>query len=182
MGFVSQLIASGVGGAIGGSFVMLGVNKQFRRQGDAALGALRIEINTNEAAAAQMVQAVAAGGPTDRFEAGKADPSWLHHSIWDSQLPFFVQRVDPESLARLSEAYSTLEAVPNMVHKDQHGSHRYYDRGGWIDVHINKIREAFLSAQQQLDRSQGKRDSEDWSARLRDCLPPWLGGNQSELS
>lgn len=115
MGFWSQLtaslIASSVGGAIGGSFVIFGVNRQFRHQSEAALRALHVEIDANRAAADQMTQALAAGGPKDRFEIGKADPGWFRRSIWDSQLPFFVQLVDREILTLISAAYFTLEAV-----------------------------------------------------------------------
>ena len=49
--------------AIGGSFVLLGVNSQFRRQSESALRALRVEIDANRLAADLMTQAWAAGGP-----------------------------------------------------------------------------------------------------------------------
>ena len=160
--------------AIGGSFVLLGVNSQFRRQSESALRALRVEIDANRLAADLMTQAWAAGGPKEWFEAGKADPSWLRRSIWDSQLPFFVQLVDQETLARLSEAYSTLEAVPGMLANNPNAAHRQYIRGGWIDAHIVKIGGAFLTAQQHLDRVQTRRNSERWFVRLREHLPSWL--------
>ena len=78
MGFISQLIASGVGGAIGGSFVLWGVKAQFRRQSDSALGALRVEIDRNVEAAADMTQHHSASGG---YLGGHADPGWLKHSI-----------------------------------------------------------------------------------------------------
>jgi hypothetical protein len=56
VGFLSQLIASGVGGAIGGSFVLLGVNAQFRSQSEAALRALMVEVGLNAAVAGRIVE------------------------------------------------------------------------------------------------------------------------------
>jgi hypothetical protein len=56
MGFLSQLIASGVGGAIGGSFVLWGVRAQSDRQSDSALRALMAEVAGNTEAAKAMTQ------------------------------------------------------------------------------------------------------------------------------
>jgi hypothetical protein len=88
-----------------------------------------------------MVQARATDGPKDRFEAGKADPRWLRRSIWDAQLPYFVQLVDQETLAQLSQAYSTLEAIPDMMHKNQITFEQYYVRVGWV---------IFISAESEM--------------------------------
>src|SRR5690242_8709161 len=99
MGFFSQLIASTVGGAVGGSFVLWGVYAQSQRQGKAALRALRVEVDNNQSAAAQMIQALMMGAK-ERFEPGKADPRWLKHSIWDSQMPYLVQLLNEETLRK----------------------------------------------------------------------------------
>jgi hypothetical protein len=38
--------------------------------------------------------------PTGVFEEERANPGCLRRSIWDSQLPFIVQLMDPETLQR----------------------------------------------------------------------------------
>jgi hypothetical protein len=153
MGLVSQLIASTLGGAVGGSFVLLGVHAQSQRQSEAALRALRVEVGSNESVAKQMIQAWAMG-IKDRFEHGKADPGWLKRSIWDSQLPFFVPLLNEETLKGMIEAYATLEAVPHMLWKPNAHEPARYARGGWVDDHIGRIQNAFRTAGQNMDRLQ----------------------------
>jgi hypothetical protein len=56
MGFLSQLFASAIGGAIAGYFVVVGVKLQFRRQSEAALRSLMVEVTSNKEAALSMTQ------------------------------------------------------------------------------------------------------------------------------
>jgi hypothetical protein len=161
MGFISQLIASGVGGAIGGSFVLWGVKAQFRRQSDSALGALRVEIDRNVEAAADMTQHHSASGG---YLGGHADPGWLKHSIWDSQLPFIVQRLDQPTLLIVSRAYATLDAVPAMAVAN---SSRSFARGGWVEAHLAEIHCSFSDAQQALANLENRlRGSDHLNNRL----------------
>ena len=102
-----------------------------------------------------MIQAWAMG-VKDRFELRKADPSWLKHTIWNAQMPFFVQLLDDETLRKLVQAYSTLEAVPQMLWRPGPDHDPVYVRGGWIDSHIAKIQSAFLTAGQHMDRLQAE--------------------------
>lgn len=111
MGALVQIIASVLGGLVAGWFVVLGVRLQFRRQSEAALRALMAEVLGNKEAALDMTQSASAGS----FEAGHADPGWLKHSIWDSQLPYVVQLFDEGTLVVVRNAYSLLDAVPAMI-------------------------------------------------------------------
>jgi len=56
MGFFSQLFASAIGGAIAGYFVVVGVRLQFRRQSEAALRALMVEVTANKEVALEINQ------------------------------------------------------------------------------------------------------------------------------
>ena len=170
MGFVSQLIASTLGGAVGGSFVLWGVYAQSQRQSEAALRALRVEISSNESVADQMNQAWAMG-IRDRFEHGKANPGWLKRSIWDSQLPFFVPLLNEQTLKSLIEAYATLEAVPQMLWKPNAHEPAQYARAGWVNDHIGRIQGAFRTAGQDMDRLQTR-----LSLRQRVLSRLWIRG------
>jgi hypothetical protein len=147
VGFVSQLIASAVGGGVGGSFVLWGLNVQFRRQSEAALRAVVVEVNGNVKAALQMFE-----NRGKAYPAGHANPGWLKHSIWDSQLTYLVQLLDQPTLTKMVHAYGTLEVVPSMRVMTVTGVAReIYDSGGWVDTKLDEIRFAFLDAQQALE-------------------------------
>jgi hypothetical protein len=148
MGFFSQLIASGIGGAIGGGFVLLGVDAQSQRQSKAALRAIMVEVTANKEAAIEMNQNRTAVGD---FVKGKPDPGWLRHSIWDSQLVYAVQRLDTATLTIVRLAYSLLELVPAMVSERRAPGDPFYSHGGWIDSALKRIEEAFSDAHCALD-------------------------------
>jgi hypothetical protein len=137
-----QIIASAIGGLVAGYFVVVGVRLQFRRQSEAALRALMVEVAGNREAAAEMTRS-----PTQTFELGHPDPGWLKHSIWDSQLPYAVQLFDEGTLIMVRRAYSLLEAVPAMIIPEHvrlavPGS-SHYARGGWVDAYLIEISKAF---------------------------------------
>ena len=168
MSFISQLIASGVGGAIGGSFVLWGVKAQFRSQCEATLRALVVEVDGNASAALEMTQARSYAPPLGHFEQGHADPSWLKRSVWNSQLPYIVQELDESSLIAVVKAYATLDTVPAMAVPSTNPPK--YIRGGWIDDHLNKIQTAFSEAQRALRLRQERAASERWVDRARGSL------------
>jgi hypothetical protein len=181
MAFISQLIASGVGGAIGGSFVLWGVKAQFRSQCEAALRALVVEVDGNASAAMEMTQ-VSSYPPVGRFEQGKADPSWLKNAVWNSQLPYIVKELDEDSLIAVVKAYATLDTVPAMAIPSTNPQR--YIRGGWIDDHLNKIQTAFSGAHRALRLRQERAASERWVDGVRSSLDSLrkrvrreLGGN-----
>jgi hypothetical protein len=167
MGFISQLIASGVGGAIGGSFVLWGVKAQFRSQCEAAIRALVVEVDGNASAAMEMTQA-RSYPPPGRFEQGHADPGWLKHAVWDSQLPHIVKDLDEGALIAVVKAYATLDTVPAMALPSTNPPK--YIRGGWIDDHLIKIQTAFSEAQRALRLHQERATSERWVDRARSSL------------
>jgi hypothetical protein len=159
MGFISQLVASGVGGAIGGSFVLWGVKVQSERQSEAALRAVMVEVTANKEAATEMNRSRT---PTGDFVKGKPDPGWLKHSIWDSQLALVVHRFDEGTLTVVRYAYSLLESVPAMVSERRAPGDPLYSHSGWIDETLVKIKEAFDDADRALEtlRQCQKRDAD----------------------
>jgi hypothetical protein len=111
VGFFFQLFASAIGGAIAGYFVVVDVKLQFRRQSEAGLRALKVEVAADKEAAFEMNRNRT---PSGDFKAGHPHPGWLKHSIWDAQLTSFVQLLDAETLIVVRQAYSLLESVPAM--------------------------------------------------------------------
>ena len=163
--FISQLLASGVGGSIGGSFVPWGVNAQFRQQSESALRALRVEVDGNFKAANDMVWATSSAGTVrSPFTGGKPDPSWLKRSIWDSQLPYLVRLLDEDAVQQTASAYATLEVV-SQIPKGVPLSVGYA-HGGWIDLEIIKIRDSFTEAQRALQATEN-RLSKRWTKHIR---------------
>jgi len=153
MAFIAQLLTSVAGGIVGGYFVVVGVNIQSRRQEEAALRALLVEVIWNLNAAVRMVQQLE-DRSSDRstFDSGGANPGWLRRSIWDSQLVNVVNGLSPETLTKLLNAYATLEAVPNMIYSPPGGSQNVtqYARGGWIDERIRDMKAFFQLAFEAL--------------------------------
>ena len=164
-----------VASVIGGVFVLVAVNWQFRQQRKAALRALMVEVSGNKEAAADMTRQ-----KLGDFEQGRPDPGWLKHSIWDSQLPYVVQLFDEGTLIMVRYAYSLLDAVPAMqipehVLRQQPWSSRYA-RSGWVDEHLIKIRTAFQDADQALENLRKGRASETLRQRVKNAfavLWPW---------
>jgi hypothetical protein len=151
-----------------GYFVVVGVRLQFRRQNEVALRGLMAEVVGNKEAALDMTQSASAG----IFEAGHADPSWLKHSIWDSQLPYVVQLFDGGTRLMVRYAYSLLDAVPAMIIPEGSrppGSSRYA-RGGWVDTHLIKVQTAFRDADQALDNLSNRLASETRAQRVKRLL------------
>jgi hypothetical protein len=172
-----QLLSAAIAGGLGGWFVLLGVNAQFRRQSEAALRALFIEVEGNASVAAQMVGAIANG---TAFEAGKPNPSWLRRGIWDSQLPLLSQILDHEALRVATLAYSSLEVVRQMPRPALSGaaSAEVYSHGGWIDIEIVKIRDAFKSAENCLVHLIAEQDRQaglPWTKKLSAQLHRLVG-------
>jgi hypothetical protein len=167
MGFVSQLFASAIGGAIAGYFVVVGVQLQFRRQSEAALRAVMVEVTANTEAAKVMNRELIPG-----FRPGHPDPGWLKHSTWDSQLPYVVQLLDEGTLIAVRYAYTLLESVPAMVNAalPLSGVGPRFIHGGWIDEELVKIERAFSDADQALEslRKRIAHDTEEaWYNRLQ---------------
>src|SRR5258708_6709661 len=129
MGFVSQLFASAIGGAVGGLFVLLGVNTQFRRQAEAALRALIVEVDSNTRIALQMTEGSAERNKAGAFPQLGPDPGWLKRSVWDSQLPYVVQVLvqDKDTLTLVSDAYGSLDSVSRMFYRFQD-----QPQGNWV--------------------------------------------------
>ena len=146
MGFMSQFIASVAGGAIGGSFVLWGVNLQSQRQGEAACRALLVEVGANLRALKEMN----GRQPVDSWSMGKPNPGWLTQSVWKSQLPYIVQRIGQETLRLLVEAYGTFDALPDMRALRPSDSSTRYAVGGWIEEHLKRMETAFSPAEEQL--------------------------------
>ncbi len=163
MGFISQLVTSAVGGAIGGSFVVIGVYLQFNRQSEAACRALLLEVRANYEALAEMTKLSMTG-----WVAGKANPGWLNHSIWDTQVAYVAKLLDPRTLKLVVQAYATLDAVPDMRMEVARGSGPPYSYGGWIIDHISRAHEAFRQARDYLGDFVANQDS--W----RRFLPAWI--------
>ena len=139
---------------------------QFDRQSESACRALKLEVEANVEAISEMIQ-----DRNNGFPFGHADPGWLKHAIWDFQLPYIVQTLDPLTLADLQSAYSTLEAVPTMRTQTEQGVDIGYMRGGWVEAHLDKMRAEFDQAENSLRDRLNQIDSERWtfpSARL--CL------------
>jgi hypothetical protein len=114
--------------------------------------------------------------PGTAFQLGSPDPGWLKHSIWDSQLPYVVQLFDVRTLTVVRYAYSLLDAVPAMIIPENvlraSGSSRYA-QGGWIDEHLNKVRDAFMAADKALDNSLKRVDSDANWQKVRSLLNPF---------
>jgi hypothetical protein len=126
----------------------LGVRDQFRRQGEAACHALLLEVRANYDALTEMTKLLSTTG----WAAGKANPGWLNQSIWDSQVAYVAQLLDPRTLNLVVQAYSTLAAVPEMRWSREIGpqGHQPYLSDGWVNDHITKAYEAFRSATEYL--------------------------------
>ena len=164
---IIQLLSAAIAGVLGGWFVLLGVNAQFRRQGEAALKALKVEVDSNLEAATDIV-----GNKRDVFEVGKPDPGWLKHGIWDSQLPYVAQILDQPTLLLVSRAYGTLSTVPAMEGSAaQRGTSdvRYF-RGGWIEISLNEIHVAFSDASQALENFRVKAEATSYRRWLIDVF------------
>lgn len=151
MGFFFQLFASAIGGAIAGYCVVVGVKLQFRRQSEAALRALKVEVAANKEAAFEMNRNRT---PSGDFKAGHPHPGWLKHSIWDAQLTSFVQLLDAETLIGVRQAYSLLESVPAMFNETRGAGEPRFNYAGWIDGELVKIETAFSRADQALTNLQ----------------------------
>jgi hypothetical protein len=93
------MVASALGGFVGGSFVLLGVRLQFRHQSEAALRALAIEVDSNATIALQMTEKTSERNQASGFPLLGPDPGSFRRSVWDSQLPFVVQILDQKTLA-----------------------------------------------------------------------------------
>jgi hypothetical protein len=149
---VDQVAAAAIGGIVGGLFVLIAVEMQFRRQNKAALRALTSEVTGNKEIAAD-IMAYLPFNP-DTFEPGHADPGWFKHSIWDSQLPYAVQVLDEPTLLIVRHAYGLLDAIPGMLIPRGGLYHppgtSEYARKQWIDDHLKKISIAFQDADQAL--------------------------------
>src|SRR6266849_10137162 len=105
-----------------------------------------VEVTGNKEAALGMTPSHSSTPGTPGFRLGEPDPSWLKHSIWDSQLPYAVQLFDEGALIIVRGAYSLLEAVPAMENKNATmGSPRFY-RGGWIEDWVTKLQIEFSDA------------------------------------
>jgi hypothetical protein len=165
--FLSQLFASAIGGFIAGYFVVVGVRLQFRRQSEAALRALMVEVTKNKEVALEMNRSRT---PSGEFQMGNPDPGWLKHSIWDSQLAYVVQLFDAGTLAMVRHAYTLLESVPAMVNERHERGDPRFSHGGWIDAELEKIQTAFSDADQALENLKKRLDREAygvWHRRLQ---------------
>lgn len=170
MDIVSAIVGSVIGGIVGGLFVLAAVKFQSRRQGEAALSAVAAEVLSNKEAAIYMTQN---RQPGTAFQPGSPDPGWLKHSIWDSQLPYVVQVLDEGTLLNVRYAYSFLDAVPGMINPNPPPAQRSrYAYGGWIDKHLNKVRDAFMDADKALDNFRERLASETRWQKVRSLLNP----------
>jgi hypothetical protein len=159
-----------IGSVVGGSFVLVALVWQFRRQNRAALQALMIEVENNAEIAEQMI----ADRGTGRFPDGRPDPGWLKHAIWDSQLPFLVQILDKLTITAVVEAYGTLEPIPRMLVQVEVPigipiQQPHYNRGGWIEAQIDRIHTSFHAAEGALRDLENQMMSESWEHRC------WVG-------
>jgi hypothetical protein len=139
-------VISLLSGALGGSFVLIGVRFQSWRQSEAACRALLIEVRGNSKALSEMRVRIAQG---QGWEPGKANPGWLGRSVWDSQLPFIVQLLSTETLEKVIGAYGTLEALPE-ARQTNVAVGVPYQKGGWIDQHVLRMDKAFMHAEAAL--------------------------------
>lgn len=161
-----QLASAAIGGGIGGSFVLWGVNVQFRRQSEAALRAVMVEVDANVRVAKEIVGDQADRHRRGAFKSGDPDPDWLRRGVWDSQLPYLVQILDHPTLTKVSDAYGALEAVPRMRYvRTDVGLH--FAVSGWIEEHLWKIMHSFCAAQGALQDAEQKVNSKRWTNRLR---------------
>jgi hypothetical protein len=142
-----QLLSAAIAGGLGGWFVLLGVNAQFRRQSEAACRALLQEVGANCDALIEMMKVPRGQG----WPEGTANPGWLHHSVWDAQVHYVVQLLDPWTLALVVRAYAMLDSVPEMRILNFTGTGIPYDHSGWIHGHLYRAREAFAPARDYLE-------------------------------
>lgn len=163
-----SFIGSVLGGLIAGWFVVVGVKVQFGRQCHAALRALMVEVTANKEAADRMNGDLRTSGKG--FVLGNPDPSWLKHSIWDSQLPFVVQLFDEGTLAMVRYAYSLLESVPSMVNEKRALNDPRFNYGGWINTALEDIQRAFSDADRALENLSKRLIQEAWSNILQQLL------------
>lgn len=173
MGFISQLIASGVSGAIGGSFVLWGVKAQFRSQCEAALRALLVEVGLNFVFAGRMVEDRAdpnlqkIGG----FLPGHPNPGWLKKSVWNSQLPYVVQMLDQETLKKVVGAYLTLEPLPQLIRASEKGMIGFdFPTYRWVDGQLQAIHQSFAEAKDALENFQTRLGESSLTMRARRLL------------
>lgn len=167
MGFVSQLFASAIGGAVGGSFVLLGVNTQFRRQAEAALRALIVEVDSNAKIALEMTQGSAERQKAGAFPQWGPDPGWLKRSVWDSQLPYVVQVLDQDTLTLVSDAYGSLDPVSRMFYRFPDQPQGNWAVGVPVESSLNRIEASFRAASKALHSLQEIFDSQRWTTRAR---------------
>lgn len=168
MGFFSQLFASAIGGLVAGYFVVVGVKLQFRRQSEAALRALMIEVGLNAAFAGQMV-ADRSNPKNQGFLPGHPDPGWLKKATWNSQLPYVVQLLDEETLNKVVTAYLLLEPLPQMAQASERrmvGFPSY----SWIDTQLQVIHQRFTEAKGALENFQTRFDERELIVRGRRWL------------
>jgi len=161
---VVQLASAAIGGGIGGSFVVVGVNLQFRRQSEAACRALLLEVQSNYEALAEMIK-VPSGDP---WPNGKAHPGWLHRSVWDTQLSYVVPLLDRRTLELVVRAYATLDSIPDMKLANVAHPGVPYAHGGWINERISTAYEAFRPARDYLG------DLVVNQSRWTRLLPKWV--------
>jgi hypothetical protein len=167
VGFLSQLISSVLGGAVGGSFVLFGVNAQFDRQSRAALRALIIEVDSNAIIALQMTQGTAERQNAGAFPQLGPDPGWLKSSIWDSQLPFLVQALNPDALRLASDAYGSLAPISRMFYRFPDKPQANWVVGPSVDECLFRIERSFRSTSEALHSLERTLDSEQWKRRIR---------------
>jgi hypothetical protein len=169
MGFFTQLFTSIAGGGMGGFFVVVGVNIQARRQEDAALRTLLVEVQWNATASDRMVDQIMDPANAGYFNDGEPDPSYLRRSIWDSQLVNVVNALDVETLTNLMNAYATIEAVPGMRLSPPGSSpnFRRYARGGWIDEKVKAMKTFFNLAGESLRSVIDRRRAETLYVKIR---------------
>jgi hypothetical protein len=165
---LSGAVGAVIGAIIGGLFVMRAVQLQFKRQSEAACRALRVEIEGNLEAISQMIS----DRPVLQYPDGHADPGWLKRGIWDSQLPYLAQALDPLTLADLQLAYSTLEPLPRMrLQRRVEGDEVVrYARGGWIETHLDTMKTLFDQAENSLRDRLSQIESEHWDHRAWRCV------------
>lgn len=166
MAFISQLIASVMGGAVGGSFVLLGVNAQFNRESRAALRALIIEVDSNAKVAREMTRGTAERQKANAFPQWGPDPGWLKRSVWESQLSYVVQIVDPDTLQSVSDAYGSLDPISRMFYRFPDQPQGVWMVGGWVNSSLDRIEASFRSASQALHSLQETLDSKRSTKRV----------------
>jgi hypothetical protein len=165
MGFFSQLFASAIGGAIAGFFVVVGVWLQFRRQSEAALRALSVEVDSNAKIALEMLKGTSQRNQAGAFPQLGPDPGWLRRSVWDSQLPYVVQVLAPDTMALVSDAYGSLDAVPRMFYRYPDQPQGTWSVGGSVDNSIRQIESTFRQTAEALRVLGETIESRRWSTR-----------------